>query len=191
MKWWWIIVIIGLLVADGVAAYWLWQSHRERVVDPHVYAAARRYKVQPALIKAVIWQESGYDPDARGTKGELGLMQIRQLAAQEWADAEHVEDFAFPNILDPGTNVMVGTWYLRKALERYTYTDNCVPYALAEYNAGRSRVLAWNDGSAQTNSLQFIQQIEFPSTKNYVQSIMRQYARYLPEHGVYPNRGKE
>ena len=184
MKTGWTIVIVLLIAADAFAA-WMWlESRRELEVDPLVHEAAMKYHVQPALIKAVIWQESRFDADARGLAGEVGLMQIMPGAASDWASAERLKEFHHENLIHPGSNTLAGAWYLRKALERYTHADNNLPYALADYNAGRSNVLRWNDGAAETNSYRFIQQIDFPGTQNYVRSVMTKYAEYLPVYGV-------
>jgi soluble lytic murein transglycosylase len=107
-------------------------------------------------------------------------MQIQEAAAQEWADAERIEGFDHEQCLDPGTNTLAGTWYLKKLLKRYMLTDNPVPYALADYNAGRGNVLKWNHGLAATNSAVFVDQIGFPGTKAYVKSVMGRYAHYRP-----------
>jgi soluble lytic murein transglycosylase len=105
-------------------------------------------------------------------------MQIREEAAREWADAEHLSVFDHEQCFDPTTNTLAGTWYLKKLLKRYTYTDNPLPYALADYNAGRGNVLKWLSGSAATNGQAFAAQIGFPSTKAYVRSVTSRYARY-------------
>jgi soluble lytic murein transglycosylase len=73
---------------------------------------------------------------------------------------------------------LAGAWYLKKLLKRYRQTDDPVPYALADYNAGRGNLLKWNSGSAATNSSVFIQQIGFPGTKDYVRSVMRRRGLY-------------
>ena len=101
-------------------------------------------------------------------------------AAREWADAEHLPGFEHEHCFDPGTNTLAGTWYLGKLLRRYAQTDDPLPYALADYNAGRGNVLKWNQGAAATNSAAFIEQIGFPGTRDYVRSVMRRYARYQP-----------
>jgi len=67
---------------------------------------------------------------------------------------------------------------LKKMLKRYAQTDNPVPYALADYNAGRGNVLKWNAGEAATNSAVFIEQIGFPGTKAYVKSVMQRCEHY-------------
>lgn len=110
-------------------------------------------------------------------------MQIRETAAQEWADAEHLPGFAHGQCFDPGTNTLAGTWYFRKLLKRYAQTDDPIPYALADYNAGRGNVLKWISGPAATNSAAFMAQIGFPGTRAYIRSVMRRYARYQPVFG--------
>jgi soluble lytic murein transglycosylase len=110
-------------------------------------------------------------------------MQLQEEAAREWAAAEHLVTFEHEQCFDPGTNTLAGTWYLRKLLRRYAQTDNPVPYALADYNAGRGNVLRWNMGAAATNSAAFFEQIGFPGTKAYVRAVMRRYAHYQP---VFP-----
>jgi len=58
--------------------------------------------------------------------------------------------------------------------------DDPLPYALADYNAGRGNVLKWNQGAAATNSAAFARQIGFPGTRDYVRSVLRRYAHYQP-----------
>lgn len=108
-------------------------------------------------------------------------MQLRAAAALEWAQAEHIPEFLHEECLDPQTNTLAGTWYFRKLLKRYAQTDNPLPYALADYNAGRQNVLKWNSGAAQTNSAVFVRQIRFPATRAYVLAVLQRYERYRPK----------
>jgi soluble lytic murein transglycosylase len=176
-------LLLLVLLAGGPVAYWWWQGWLERSQDAPIRAAARRYGVEPALVKAIVWRESHFHPRARGRAQEIGLMQLREAAAQEWADAEHLAGFVHEHCFDPATNTLAGTWYLRKLLQRYVLTDDPVPYALADYNAGRANVLKWNHGAAATNSDVFARQIGFPGTRDYVRSVMRRHAHYRP---VFP-----
>jgi len=161
-----------------IGAWFAWQYSRAHRYDSEISAAAKRYQIPPALVKAVVWHESRFDAKARGRAGEIGLMQIREAAAREWAEAERIKDFEHEFIFDPGMNTMAGTFYLAKLLKRYRHTDNPLPFALADYNAGRGNVLKWNRGAAATNSAVFIQQIGFPSTKRYVESVTQRYEHY-------------
>ncbi|MHB8521393.1 MAG: lytic transglycosylase domain-containing protein [Limisphaerales bacterium] len=171
-------LVLALLVAFGAAVAWWWYQRREHSQDGPILAAARRYGVNPSLVKAVVWRESWFNPHARGRKGEIGLMQIRKGTAQEWANAERISPFQHELLLDPATNALAGAWYLEKLVNRYARTDNPLPYVLADYNAGRSNVLRWNKGAAATNSARFLQEIDFNSTRKYVRSVLKQQGRY-------------
>ena len=168
---------LALGVAGFVACFWF-VARQGREFNPQIRAAAGRYNVDPLLVKAVIWQETRFHPNRRGKAGEIGLMQIQAPAASEWAAAEHIQNFAHEQCFDPATNTLAGTFYLAKLLKRYTHTDDPIPYALADYNAGRGNLLKWNSGAAATNSAVFMDQIGFPGTRMYVKAIKRRYAFY-------------
>ena len=171
---------------DALILRWWWMGRREHSQDRNIAKAARKYGIQPALVKAVVWRESRFNPEARGKAGEIGLMQIRSPAAFEWAESERLASFAHEQVLNPATNTLAGTWYLRKLMLRYTNTDNPIPYALADYNAGRSHVLRWNKGAAMTNSQAFIAQIDFPGTRGYILAVSDRYQHYLKESPLQP-----
>ncbi len=172
--------LVGLvLLGVGLGAlYWGWEGWLEHSQDAVIRAAARKYGVEPALVKAIVWRESRFNPAARGKAEEFGLMQLQEEAAREWAEAERITGFEHQQCFDPSTNALAGTWYLRKLLRRYTSTDDPLPYALADYNAGRGNVLKWAKGEAATNSVAFLEQIGFPSTKAYVQEVTARYVHY-------------
>ena len=168
------IVLIFLLIAG----FQLFRIYRENSHDKSILAAAQRYGVDPTLIKAVVWRESRFDPRAHGRAGEIGLMQIRDEAANEWAKTEGVEFFSPQRLYDPAKNLMAGTWYLRKLLRRYPRADNPVVYALADYNAGRTHVLRWNKGAAATNSALFLKQMDYPGTRAYIAAVLKRQQHY-------------
>jgi len=167
-----------LLIAGLAAVLVVRDRSVERRYTLQIRAAAERYRIDPLLVRAVVWRESRFNPAARGGAGEIGLMQIQEEAAREWAEAEGVRPFVHELCLDPGTNTMAGAFYLGKLLKRYSRSDNPLPYALADYNAGRGNVLNWNNGAAATNSAIFVAQIGFPGTRLYVNSVMRRRELY-------------
>ena len=134
--------------------------------------------MDPLLVKAVIWQESRFNKNAKGKAGEIGLMQIMPMTAEEWGEAQRIQNFSPTDIWEPSQNIEAGAWYLAKCLKRYTKTDNPVPYALADYNAGRTHVLRWNKGEAATNSAAFLARMDYPGTRKYAQNVMERYEYY-------------
>lgn len=146
--------------------------------DDMIVAAGKRYGVSPSLIKAVIWRESRFQPDMLGSKGERGLMQITEGAASDWANAEKIETFVPGDLLDPKTNIEAGTWYLANALRRWAGKDDPIPFALAEYNAGRARVKRWEKDSGLGGGFgadELRATMDFPATKAYIRSIIERF----------------
>jgi soluble lytic murein transglycosylase len=149
--------------------------------DDLIRQASERYSVAPELIKAVIWRESQFQPQKVGSQGERGLMQITEKAAVDWARAEKIQTFVPTDLFDPKVDIEAGTWYLGRALKRWSSKDDPVPFALAEYNAGLTRVQRWVQGSgrgetAGAGDLQAV--MDFPSTKNYIAAISARYDYY-------------
>jgi soluble lytic murein transglycosylase len=174
-KWW----LFGIIFLGGLVSWFEgWRSYHEHSQDAVILAASRKHGVEPALVKAVVWRESWFDPEAKGTSGEVGLMQIMKDTASDWAAAQRVPGFTHHQLFDPTLNTDCGAWYLRKLLMRYRGTDNPVVYALAAYNAGPGRVAKWSQGSAATNSVEFLQQMNFPGTKKYVLTVSERYRQY-------------
>jgi soluble lytic murein transglycosylase len=171
--------LVAFALVDLVVIF-TWKTGRHTEFDGEIRAAANRYHLDPALVKAVIWRESNFKPKVRGKAGEIGLMQVREDAAYEWAEDEKMplQSFNHELIVDPRLNINAGSYYLAKLLKRYSKTDNPIPYALADYNAGRAHVLRWKKGAADTNSSVFLAQMDFPGTRQYALSIMERFRSY-------------
>ena len=122
----------------------------------------------------MIWRESRFDAARMGGKGEIGLMQVTEGAAQEWAEDRGVKSFVKSDLFDPRVNVQAGTWYLARAIKRWSTEADPLPYALAEYNAGRSRATRWAE-TADGNSRKFWEDIPFKTTKHYIRDILVRY----------------
>ena len=152
--------------------------------DALIRGAALPNDLDPMLVKAVVWRESRFDPAKFGGAGERGLMQVSEIAAQEWARETHRENFAVEELFDPKTNLAAGSWYLRRALDHWKAQRDPTPFALAEYNAGASRAQRWagGDGAPLIAASDFRRNIDFPGTRKYVESILQRY-RFYQERG--------
>jgi len=122
-----------------------------RLYEEHIQRAARRYEMDPLLIKAVIKTESNFDCQAVSSKGAKGLMQLMPDTAA---------DLNVWNPFDPQENIFGGTNYLRQMMARF---GGNLRLALAAYNAGPSRVEA-----AQGIPL-------IPETQQYVATVIQHY----------------
>lgn len=150
-----------------------WWYIREHSYDEQIRAAAAKYGVDPFLVKAVAWRESKFKRLSVGKAGEIGLMQVTLSAAKEWAEAHKRPPPSRKELFNATTNLEAGTWYLGRALQRWRGKDDPVPFALAEYNAGRSNVLKWIEKAGESaRAKEFIAHIGFASTKRYVQDVM-------------------
>jgi hypothetical protein len=91
--------------------------------------AAKKHRLEPALIKAVMHAESNFDPRATSRKGALGLMQLMPTTARSYGIAD---------VLDPAANINGGAKHLRVLLDRYG--ERNLELVLAAYNAGEEAV---------------------------------------------------
>jgi soluble lytic murein transglycosylase-like protein len=93
-----------------------------------IASAARKHRVEPELVRAILMVESGGDPKAVSSQGAAGLMQLMPATAKQYGVA---------NVFDPEQNIAAGTHYLRDLIDRY---DADLELVLSAYNAGSARV---------------------------------------------------
>jgi len=177
------VVSLGLILvaAVGVFAYlqlatpdWLqrlrYPLHYGSIVRGH----ARNYDLDPALLAAVIYQESKFHADARSDSGAIGLMQLLPSTAHGIALHTGGSRFRTEDLYNPEINVRYGAWYLRHLLDRYGEERS----ALAAYNAGQDNVDRWRAEGVG---------IAFGETRTYVnrvEGLKRIYRRiYASELG--------
>jgi soluble lytic murein transglycosylase len=166
---------------DPVYTCFEWVSPaRFQQYDALIKSVAQAHDLDPMLVKAVVWRESRFDPKKQGSHGERGLMQVTERAANEWARENKIAGFDPDQLFEPKTNLEAGTWYLHRAMAHWDHQSDPTPFALAEYNAGASRAQRWSGGNAvaEIPERQFLQKIDFPATRRYVESIIDRYKFY-------------
>jgi len=187
-----LIICLGLAIAAGLfllafrsgdliyTAYEWISPARFHQFDNLIRTVAAEHEVDPMLVKAVVWRESRFDPRKIGSAGERGLMQVSERAAREWARENQVQNFRSDDLLDPKINLEAGSWYLHRAFQHWEHQKKPAVFALAEYNAGASRAQRWanNDATAPMSERAFRSNIDFPGTRNYVNSVLQRYEFY-------------
>ena len=172
---------LALRSGDPVYTVYEWISPaRFQQYDRLIRAVAAEHHLDPMLVKAVVWRESRFDPKKYGSARERGLMQVSEKAANEWARENKIDNFHVEGLFDPKTNLEAGAWYLHRAFEHWGNQPDAMPFALAEYNAGASRAQRWGggDGAAAMPARTFLNNINFPGTRKYVDSIIARYQFY-------------
>ncbi|MEN8171030.1 MAG: transglycosylase SLT domain-containing protein [Pseudomonadota bacterium] len=130
---------------------------------------AQSRKLDPAWVYAVARQESAMSPNARSPAGALGLMQLMPSTGRAVAKKLKYPINDTEQLLEPDTNIRLGTYYLRQVLDRFN--DNPV-LATAAYNAGPHRVTKWFPESGTIDADIWVENMPFHETRLYVRRVM-------------------
>jgi len=127
--------------------------------------------VDPLLVLSLIKQESAFEREAGSSVGACGYMQLMSFTA---SDVE--PDVERRELLEAETNIRIGTKYLKKMIDRY---KGNVALALSAYNAGPTTVDRWiREGRSAKSFMEYVEQIPFKETRDYVGTIYRNYVWY-------------
>jgi soluble lytic murein transglycosylase-like protein len=133
-----------------------------RLID----TSAKQHGLDPALVKAVIAVESAYEPTAVSAKGAIGLMQVIPATAERYGLASDARRSVVQKLMDPATNLSIGTRYLAELIGRF---ENDLTLALAAYNAGEGAVERYARRVPP-----------YPETQAYVALVQQFHAIYAP-----------
>ena len=151
--------------------------HREAVVRQ-----ARAIGLDPAYVYGLIRQESRFIMDARSHVGASGLMQIMPATARWTARKIGLEGFTPGQINERDTNILIGTSYLKLALDEFR---GSMPLAAAAYNAGPGRPRAWRNGPVLEGAI-WAETIPFGETRDYVKKVLSNTIDYAALMGALP-----
>lgn len=127
-----------------------WRNKKQ--FTPLITKVAKRTKVSPELLHAVIQAESAYNPKAKSHAGAMGLMQLMPATAKR---------MGVSNVWDPKQNIEGGAKYLRLLLDMFR---NNLTLALAAYNAGEGAVKKYGNKVPP-----------YPETRDYVRKVIGYY----------------
>jgi len=192
-----------LLAASELAQSWGW--HEQSVMGtiaasawddlnlrfPLAYqdyfgAATSANNIDINWVYALARQESAFMKDARSSKGALGILQLLPATAGETARDNGLSYSGQGSLLDPETNIQLGTAHLAGLLEGF---DGNRILATAAYNAGEHRVRTWlKNGARDLDSDIWVETMPFYETRQYVQNVMAYTIIYGYRRGQPPTR---
>ncbi len=136
-----------------------WQSIRKQATSRNL---------DPYLVAALICQESTFQPGIRSAANAIGLMQMLSPTARHYARSLRIRRFSPTMLTRADTNLRLGVAYFSDLVNRF----GGVHFALASYNAGENHVAQWIAERPGISTEEFIDDIPFPETQNYVKRIL-------------------
>jgi soluble lytic murein transglycosylase len=166
------LLVALLAVAAGAFAYvhetsppWYERIRYPLRYSEYVRVHAREHGLDPALMAAVIYQESKFRADAESSSGAIGLMQLTPSTAHGIAIRTGGNAFRTSDLYNPEINIRYGAWYLHNLFAKY-HSERLV---LAAYNAGQGNVDRW---------LAHDEPVQFAETRAYVSRVEHLKAIY-------------
>jgi len=164
--------------AEPVPRYWdflyplgYWELVKEQ---------STRYTLDPYLVVALIREESAFGERAVSRAGAVGLMQLLPRTADQIVNAAGGTGGSV-SLESPATNIKLGTRYLATMLEEFKGNWTL---ALAAYNAGPHHVRRWLETRGYRSDDEFIEEIPFLETQQYVKRVLGSYYRYRAQYGA-------
>ncbi len=134
-----------------------------------VLALSETKGLEAAWTYGVIRRESAFISDARSSRGATGLMQLMPATAKHISPSLKIRYRGLSTLLQPETNLKLGTGYLAKMMTRF---DNQTVLATAAYNAGARRVKKWLPGETAMDADRWIETIPYKETREYVSNVL-------------------
>ena len=141
--------------------------------------AGKKFALDPFLIMALIREESYFNENARSASNALGLMQLMPGTANYIITKFAIKVPQKYDMMNPRINIFLGCTYLKYLEERFNDNDL---YVIAAYNGGEGSVNKWIKKSHADND-EFIENIPYDETHNYVKKIFRSYYLYKKIYG--------
>ena len=145
-----------------------------------IEAYSKQRELDPYLVAALIRQESEFNPAAISRARARGLMQLMPSTGRLLGRRLGMRPVSVTQLYVPDTSLKLGTLYLRRVLDQY---EGRVEPALAGYNAGEHRADRWLTWRVPADPAEFVENIPFTETRDYVQAVLRSAEIYRRLYG--------
>ena len=171
-----VIAAVGAMVLGPVRHHMLREA-RMRALRPQITRAAHAQGLDPSLVEALVWAESGGRPDAHSGADARGLMQVTPLTQKEVV--ERLQLVGPGDLFDPDYNLAVGCAYLSVLHERF---PGHVAWVLAAYNWGPTHVQRWRHAHVGSPASQLLTDPDVPGeTRAYVPKVLARQQKLKSE----------
>ncbi len=159
--------------------YKYWLLAFPQLFYDQIVAAVKKYgrarHMSPELILALIREESSFNPRAGSYANAIGLTQIIKSTAKGIAKRMKRRQFEFTDLFTPQVAIEMGTYHLNSLLRRF---KGRLPYAIASYNAGGTRIAKWKKQFSHMEADEFIESMPIAQPRRYTKRLLRSYAIY-------------
>ena len=135
---------------------------------PLIKHYSNEHQLDPFVVAALIAQESTFTADVKSAANAYGLMQLLPSTGKQYARILHLPKFSLGMLTTAEANIKMGTAYFADLVRQF----GGLHFALATYNAGPSRIARWIAAKPGLERDEFIDDIPFPETQNYVKRIL-------------------
>jgi len=149
-----------------------WPSAFEKLV---VDSTSKPDSVEPALVYAIMREESGYRPKILSVSGARGLLQIMVPTGERLAGRMGESGYQADDLFEPETNIKLGAHYLGELMGRF---DGRLSASIASYNAGPNAVQDWLEQPTAKEDDVWVEAIPYDQTRGYVKRVLRSYHAY-------------
>lgn len=136
--------------------------------------ASNTLKLDPYFLISIIKEESHFDESAKSSTNAIGLMQIMPATANYMATKLNMEIPSLAKIDNPKTNIFIGCNYIKYLNDKFN--DDLL--VTAAYNGGEGSVNKWLKTYGYEDKDEFVENIQFEETRNYVKKVFRTYHMY-------------
>lgn len=170
----------SISLANGVGSPEALRLSFPKGFEERVRFFSRKYALDEFLVYSLIREESHFDKEAVSVSDARGLMQLLPSTAVETAPKAGLGSFRASQLFSPDVNLELGCYYLSWLLEIF---EGNVAISLAGYNGGPTSAKGWYETNGALDVDEFIEEIPFEQSRNYVKKIIRSYAAYEAVYG--------
>ncbi|AWV90524.1 transglycosylase SLT domain-containing protein [Bradymonas sediminis] len=157
-----------------------WSLAFPRPFEQSVGVFANQRDLPPAIVYAIMREESGFNPQIESWANARGLLQLMEATARNSAKTDGLKDFSAAQLFDPEVNIRLGTAYIAELGEQ---VDKHPALMIAGYNGGYTNVSRWLRERGDLPLDLWVEDIPYGQTRNYTKRVLASFWSYAWLYG--------